>query len=180
MREERMASLIMASLLVIAMIYFVVNPPQAGSITLPIIRFLAALCGALSAFLFLGSLDVETHLPKVIIKGSGAFAVFIVIFFLFLHDIPLSPVIPKTKDQQINEIANRIFHKRNPQLHGREIQAHETNLKVEWNQIRRCDAVVDYIFYQRNPSMQGIEIGENQTDLRNEWLSIRDTVSGCS
>ena len=89
---ERRAGLILASLVVFALIYFVANPPQEASTTLPIVRFLAALCGGLSAFLFLGSLHVETHLPfsRGIIKGSGAFATFIAIFFLFLYGIPTS------------------------------------------------------------------------------------------
>ena len=189
MRGERMAGLILAYVVVVAMIYFVVNPPQAGSITLAIIRFLAALGGALSAFWFLGSLDVETQLlSKVFIKGSGAFAVFIVIFFLFLHDIPtqpqtqsqIDPAIPKTQDQQIDDIADRLFYEKYPQLTGRKIPSTEPTLQAEWSRIRRCDAVVDYIFYQSYPSMQGRKIGQNQTDLRNEWLLIRNTVSECN
>ena len=91
-----------------------------------------------------------------------------------------APTISKTRDQQTDEIADRLFYEKYPQLDGRKIQANEINLQVEWSQIRRCDAVVDYIFYQRHPSMQGRKIGQNQTDLRNEWRSIRDTVSGCN
>jgi hypothetical protein len=87
---ERRVGIFLASLVVIALIYFVADPPQEASTTLPIIRFLAALCSGLSAFLFLGSLDVETHLPfsRGTIRGSGAFAAFIAIFFLFLYGFP--------------------------------------------------------------------------------------------
>jgi hypothetical protein len=92
----------------------------------------------------------------------------------------VAPSPTKTKDQQIDEIADRLFSEKYPKLGGRKIQASETNLQAEWSQLRRCDAVVDYIFYQRNPSMQRRKIGQDQTSLVNEWWSIRDTVSGCN
>jgi len=92
----------------------------------------------------------------------------------------VAPSPTQTRDQQIDEIADRLFSEKYPELGGRKILASETNLQAEWGQIRRCDAVVDYIFYQRNPSMQGRKIGQDQTSLVNEWWSIRDTVSGCN
>jgi hypothetical protein len=89
---ERRLGIVLAFIVVISFIYFVINPPREISITLAIIRFLAAFISGLAAFLFLGSLDIEVQLPipKVVIKGTGAFAAFIVVFFLFLYGIPSS------------------------------------------------------------------------------------------
>lgn len=91
-----------------------------------------------------------------------------------------SPAIAKTKDQQIDEIADRLFNEKYPELGGRKIQASEANLQAEWSQIRRCDAVVDFVFFQNNPQMQGRKISPDQTSLVNQWWSIRESVSGCN
>jgi GUN4-like len=89
---ERRAGLVLAFAVVIVFIYFVIVPPTESSLNLAIIRFLAALSSGLSAYLFLGSLGLETELPsrRGVIRATGAFAVFIAVFFLFLYGIPSS------------------------------------------------------------------------------------------
>jgi len=94
--------------------------------------------------------------------------------------VAASPAITNTKDQQIDEIADRLFYEKYPELGGRKIKSSETTLLAEWNQIRKCDAIVDFIFYKKNSGMQGRKIRKDQTNLVNEWWLIRDGVSGCN
>jgi hypothetical protein len=93
---ERRAGLVLAFAVVIVFIYFVIDPPTESSLNLAIIRFLAALSSGLSAYLFLGSLGLETELPfqRGVIRATGAFAVFIAVFFLFLYGISSSQSLP--------------------------------------------------------------------------------------
>lgn len=87
---ERVVAVILASIVIISFIYFVINPPSSSSTVLAIIRFLAAAASGLSAFIIVGSLDLETNLPfnKGTIRSAGGFAVFIAVFLLFFYGIP--------------------------------------------------------------------------------------------
>lgn len=86
---ERVAGLIMAFGVIAAFIYFVANPPEASPYTGPIIRFLAAAAAGYSAYLFVGSLELQGKLlGKVDIRAAGAFSAFIAVFLLFNFGIP--------------------------------------------------------------------------------------------
>ncbi len=87
---ERIVAVVLATGVIISFVYFVVNPPAENSTALPIIRFLAATASGLSAFLFVGGLDLEATLPfkKGAVRAAGGFAVFIAVFFLFFYGIP--------------------------------------------------------------------------------------------
>jgi hypothetical protein len=92
-----------------------------------------------------------------------------------------SPVIVQTSNnQEIDQLADRIFYERHPELRGRKIQANETYLAQEWQTIRNCEAIVDYKFYQKHPELQGRKIRKSETTLAQEWLQIKRTVSGCN
>jgi hypothetical protein len=84
------------------------------------------------------------------------------------------------REQAIDNLADRIFYERHPELQGRKIQPHETALSQEWKQIRNCEAIADYIFYSRYPELQGRKIQPGETQLAREWLSIKRRVSGCN
>ncbi|MBD1937673.1 serine/threonine-protein kinase [Microcoleus sp. FACHB-68] len=90
---------------------------------------------------------------------------------------PPVPAVPTAKE--LDNIADRIFSERYPELAGRKIQPNETYLAQEWAQIRQCAAVVDYIFYQRHPELGGRKILPTETDLQQQWLNIREGVNGC-
>ncbi|MBD2043163.1 serine/threonine-protein kinase [Microcoleus sp. FACHB-672] len=90
---------------------------------------------------------------------------------------PPVPAVPTSKE--LDNIADRIFSERYPELAGRKIQPNETNLAQQWAQIRQCEAVVDYIFYQRHPELGGRKILPTETDLQQQWLNIREGVDGC-
>jgi len=86
----KIVAVILATGVIISFIYFVFNPPAENSAALPIIRFLAATASGLSAFLFVGGLDLEATLPfkRGVVRAAGGFAVFIAVFFLFFYGIP--------------------------------------------------------------------------------------------
>ncbi|MBW4680522.1 MAG: protein kinase [Microcoleus vaginatus WJT46-NPBG5] len=87
------------------------------------------------------------------------------------------PAVPTSKE--LDNIADRIFSERYPELAGRKIQSDETDLAQQWAQIRQCEAVVDSIFYQRHPELGGRKILPTETDLQQQWLNIREGVNGC-
>lgn len=82
-------------------------------------------------------------------------------------------------EKALDDLADRIFYDRHPELRGRKIKADEKALAQEWSQIRQCDAVVDYVFYQRHPELEGRKILTGEKDLSEEWLQIKSTVGGC-
>ncbi|MGK7954819.1 MAG: hypothetical protein AB4063_06095 [Crocosphaera sp.] len=84
---ESRIGLALACIVVIAFIIFIFYPPDINGTTKAIIRFLAALISALSAYLFVGNLTLEGPLPftKLQIRTAGAFATFLAVFFLFFH-----------------------------------------------------------------------------------------------
>lgn len=79
----------------------------------------------------------------------------------------------------IDDLADRTFYSRHPELRGRKIRANETFLKQEWMQIRRCEAVVDYIFYQRHSELRERKILPGEKTLAREWLEIKRNVDEC-
>jgi hypothetical protein len=85
-----------------------------------------------------------------------------------------------SREQQYDDMADRLFYEKHPELGGRKIQTSETHLVAEWNEIRRCDAVVDVLFYDRHPELGGRKIQRGESALAQEWLSIRDSVAGCN
>ncbi|AOY81276.1 hypothetical protein BJP36_16555 [Moorena producens JHB] len=86
---ERRIGLALACLVVIAFIVFIFYRPEVNSTTIAVIRFLAALVAALSAYLFIGNIGLEGQLPftKLQLRAAGSFAVFIAVFFLFFYPI---------------------------------------------------------------------------------------------
>jgi len=86
----------------------------------------------------------------------------------------------KTRDEKIDDLADRIFYRRHPELRGRKIQPGEEALSREWNRIRQCEAIVDYRFYKRYPELNGRRIREGEERLAREWMQIKQTVSGCN
>ncbi|NES98852.1 MAG: hypothetical protein F6K32_27535, partial [Desertifilum sp. SIO1I2] len=87
---------------------------------------------------------------------------------------PISAIVPDVSpvaiaqpilEQTLDEIADRIFYERYPQLQDRKIQPHETALIQEWHQIRQCEAIVDYHFYQKYPEQQNRKIVRGEKDL---------------
>ncbi|ASC73681.1 putative GUN4 domain-containing protein [Halomicronema hongdechloris C2206] len=91
---ERFIGLLLAIGVVIVFVFFLFLPPDINQLTLPIIRFLAALAAGLSAYLFAGSLDFVGSLSnRIQVKAAGAFAAFIAVFFLFSHGLPQNPVV---------------------------------------------------------------------------------------
>ena len=98
---ERVAGFFLASVVVVAFLAYVFNPPKSNDLSLPLIRFLAAFAAALSAYLFGGSLDVGGRVARTSFRAAGAFAAFIAVFFLFLYGIPQSstPVSPQPNEK---------------------------------------------------------------------------------
>ena len=86
---------------------------------------------------------------------------------------------PSNSSLTIDELTDRIFYKKYPQLKGRKIGSNETYLKQEWKQIRNCEATVDYLFYQRHPERQNTTISSYEKDAIKEWLTIKRNVRGC-
>lgn len=86
----------------------------------------------------------------------------------------------RSKDKQIDDLADAIFWRRHPSLYGVKLSNQSGALAREWQQIRRCDAVVDYRFYQAVPQMRGRTINKDQTELVALWQNIRTQVPGCS
>lgn len=97
----------------------------------------------------------------------------------------ISPPVPnqnsaRSEDRQLDDLADAIFWRRHPSLYGVKLSNQSGALAREWQQIRRCDAVVDYRFYQAVPQMRGRTIHKDQTELVALWQNIRTQVPGCS
>lgn len=90
---ERRIGLGLACIVVFAFILFIFLSPDINSTAKAVIRFLAALVAALSAYLYVGSFNLEGSLPftKIQVRAAGAFAVFLAVFFLFFQSIDNSP-----------------------------------------------------------------------------------------
>jgi hypothetical protein len=92
--RDRTAAIVFAAVAVVALIAYIFIPPaSAGPATLPIIRFLAAIASALSAFLFIGTLNVSGEIPviggtKLAVQAARSFGVFVLVFVLFFYGIP--------------------------------------------------------------------------------------------
>ncbi len=93
--------------------------------------------------------------------------------------IPVIEIDNKYKNKA-NILTDKIFHKRHPELQGRNLQAEESLLIAEWRKIRACEVVnqiVDSIFYSKHPELQGRTILA-YTQLSNEWLAIKTAIVG--
>lgn len=85
---QKIVGLVLAVLVIITFIFFVFNPPEMNTLTLPIIRFLAALVAGWSAYLFTGSIKLKGSLnSKLQMRVTGTFAAFISVFLLFNYGI---------------------------------------------------------------------------------------------
>jgi hypothetical protein len=82
-------------------------------------------------------------------------------------------------EKALDDMADKIFNEKHPELGGKKIQGDDTGLGREWQQIRACDAIVDYTFHQRHPELGGRGIRGDESALRNEWWSIHGGVDGC-
>ena len=76
-------------------------------------------------------------------------------------------------------LADDIFFERHPDREGQPIQPDELELSQEWENILRCEAIVDYKFYQRHPEVKGRKIGFDEIELQREWLDIYRQELGC-
>ncbi|MEH2256825.1 COR domain-containing protein [Nostoc sp.] len=96
---ERGIALGMALAVLVLFIVLVLYPRAMESGTLAIIRFLAAVFAAISAYIMSGSLHLEAYVPlsKTYIKATGAFAAFVLVFLLFFYGIPASENSDKSK-----------------------------------------------------------------------------------
>lgn len=86
---------------------------------------------------------------------------------------------PSTDEKKIDDLADRIFYEKYPQLRGQKIRPEQTNLAREWQKIRACEATVDYLFYQRHPELNERKILPGEKDLSKEWSTIKRQVGGC-
>lgn len=98
--RDRLFGAVLAALVVLVFVIFLFHPPTALSMAaLSIIRFLAALCGGLSAFLFIGGMHLSGELPlratRLQVKAGGAFAMFVLILLIFFWGVP----VPETVQQ---------------------------------------------------------------------------------
>ena len=87
--KEKIASFVFAGIALATLIALVFLPRTIDDRTFPIIRFIAAFASGMSAFLFLG--DVELGIkkfPKLAIKASGGFALFMIVWFSFFYGVP--------------------------------------------------------------------------------------------
>jgi hypothetical protein len=82
-------------------------------------------------------------------------------------------------EKALDDMADKLFNERHPELGGRKIQSDDTDSMREWQKIRACDAIVDYKFHQQHPELGGRNIRGNESALQSEWLSIRGGVDGC-
>jgi hypothetical protein len=82
-------------------------------------------------------------------------------------------------EKAIDDMADKIFNERHPELGGRKIQSDDTDSMREWQKIRACDAIVDYTFHQRHPELGGRGIRDSESSLKSEWWSIHRGVDGC-
>jgi serine/threonine protein kinase, bacterial len=105
----------------------------------------------------------------------------------FTPDTPSQPSPPPTsktsqlssEEQKIDDLADRIFYEKYPQLGWQKIRPEQTSLVREWQKIRACEATVDYLFYQRHPELNERKILPGERDLSKEWSTIKKQVSGC-
>ncbi len=86
---ERRVALGLVCIVIVAFVGFIFLLPEINSTAQAIIRYLAALVAALSAYFFIGSFNLEGSLPltKIQIRATGAFAVFLIVFFVFFGGI---------------------------------------------------------------------------------------------
>jgi hypothetical protein len=80
----------LACAVVITLITLVLYPRVMSGGTLAIVRFLAALASGLSAYLFLGEVQVQGTVRKTAVRASGGFALFIIVLLLFFYGVPSS------------------------------------------------------------------------------------------
>lgn len=80
----------LACAVVVTLITLVLYPRVMNGGTLAIVRFLAALASGLSAYLFLGEVQIQGTIRKTAVRASGGFALFIIVLLLFFYGVPSS------------------------------------------------------------------------------------------
>lgn len=80
----------LACAVVVTLITLVLHPRVMNGGTLAIVRFLAALASGLSAYLFLGEVQIQGTIRKTAVRASGGFALFIIVLLLFFYGVPSS------------------------------------------------------------------------------------------
>lgn len=114
--RDRALGFLLAAIVLVAFLVFVFVPPERmNPATLPIIRFLAAMAGALSTYLFIGSMELHGLAPdaagRIKLKAGGSFAVFVIIILLFYWGLPAntSDVNPRPHSQlQVTPVPDTI------------------------------------------------------------------------
>ncbi len=175
---DQKLGLLLAFIVVVSFLYFVGNPPQEGSFTLPLLRFVAALIAGTSAYLFTGSLHLEGTIPlsKIQIKTTGAFAAFMAVFIFFT--LSVSGFQPLEKAVEGIEVNQRFTNSCQGDKEGQNIAALGDNLKVMLENIPdnpQLDKYNIFVLAQvaDNPNWyyqgEGEIKGENIISLRNLW-----------
>lgn len=114
---ERVAGLLIAFGVIVTFVFFVFNPPVDSPHTGAIIRFLAAVAAALSAYLFTGDLAIGGQLfNKTQVRAAGAFAAFIAVFMLFNLGIPQNTQNPAGTSNTVAPIETTPFEEPQPSL----------------------------------------------------------------
>ncbi|GEM_PF-3255170 len=87
-------------IVIVAFIYIALNPQKIEySLTLAIIRFLAALGSGLLGYLFSGNLVAYIPIKQAQVRATGGFASFVLVFILFYIGLP-SPNLPTDKPSE--------------------------------------------------------------------------------
>jgi CDP-diglyceride synthetase len=87
MGAERIVSICFAFPVLLALIYLALNP-QSNSVTLAIVRFLAAIFAGIAGYSFTGSLNLQTSFDKTQVNAAGGFAAFVLVLLIFFIGIP--------------------------------------------------------------------------------------------
>jgi S1-C subfamily serine protease len=76
----------------------------------------------------------------------------------------------------LDAMADLIFHAKHPELRGRKIRSNEKRLAEEWLAIRNGPSLVDFVFYLIHPELRGRKIKKSETELGREWLNIQEFI----
>jgi len=96
---------------------------------------------------------------------------------LKLSEIHLSLEGENSKEQ-LDELADRLYYARYPELQGIKIQEGETELAREWmlmrnNIEREVDRLTEKIFHERHPELEGRKILPSETELLAEMQQLK-------
>jgi hypothetical protein len=95
----------------------------SGILTPSIVRFLAAFMAGLFTYIFVGAIGIQGGpFFGFQVEAAGGFAIFIIVFFLFFHEIPETPL---TVQEPIGgeELPDQPGPSENPSLEGNSIRS---------------------------------------------------------